>query len=102
MTAVLPAGLVEVSILLLLLDIGKIFFGDVGMIYAVVGTKAQLYPTTDVIDTYILRALQSNSNYGFIAAVGLLQSVLGFIFVFGSNWLVKMYSRARGEDYTLF
>jgi putative aldouronate transport system permease protein len=94
--------LLPIVILLLLLDIGKIFFGDVGMIYAVVGTRAQLYPTTDVIDTYILRALQTNSNYGFIAAVGLLQSVLGFIFVFGSNWLVKMYSRARGEDYTLF
>ena len=72
------------------------------MIYAIVGTKAQLYPTTDVIDTYILRALQSNSNYGFIAAVGLLQAVLGFIMVFGSNWLVKLYSRSRGEDYTLF
>ena len=36
------------------------------------------------------------------AAVGLLQSVLGFICIYGSNWLVKKYSQSRGEDYTLF
>lgn len=97
----LPA-LIPIIILLLLLDIGRIFFGDIGMIYAVVGFRAQLYATTDVIDFYILRALQTNSNYGFIAAVGLLQSLLGFIMVFGSNKLVKIYSNRRGEDYTLF
>jgi putative aldouronate transport system permease protein len=94
--------LVPVIILLTLLAIGRIFYGDLGMIYAVVGNKAMLYSTTDVIDTYILRALASNANYGFSAAVGLSQAVLGFIFVFGSNWLVKQYSRMRGEDYTLF
>ena len=97
----LPA-LVPIIILLVLLDIGRIFFGDFGMIYAVIGDKAQLYPTTDVIDTYLLRALRNNSNYGFSAAVGLIQSVLGFICIFGSNWLVKVYSQRRGEDYTLF
>ncbi|MCL5996666.1 MAG: ABC transporter permease subunit [Chloroflexi bacterium] len=97
----LPA-LVPIIILLVLLDIGKIFYGDVGMIYAVIGNQANLFSTTDVIDTYILRALQSNSNYGMSAAVGLSQSVLGFICVFGSNWLVKKYSERRGEDYRLF
>jgi putative aldouronate transport system permease protein len=97
----LPA-LVPMIILLALLDIGRIFFGDFGMIYAVIGDKAQLYPTTDVIDTYLLRALRTNSNYGFSAAIGLLQSVLGFICIFGSNWFVKKYSERRGEDYSLF
>ncbi len=95
-------GLVPVIVLLVLLDIGRIFFGDFGMIYAVIGDKAQLYPTTDVIDTYLLRALRTNSNYGFSAAVGLVQSVLGFICIFGSNWAVKVYSERRGEDYSLF
>jgi putative aldouronate transport system permease protein len=95
-------SLVPVIILLVLLDIGRIFYGDVGMIYAVIGNQANLFATTDVIDTYILRALQSNSNYGMSAAVGLSQSVLGFICVFGSNWMVKKYSERRGEDYRLF
>ncbi len=95
-------SLIPVIILLVLLDIGRIFFGDFGMIYAVIGDKAQLYPTTDVIDTYLLRALRTNSNYGFSAAIGLMQSVLGLICIFGSNWLVKKYSERRGEDYALF
>ena len=95
-------SLTPVIILLVLLDIGRIFFGDFGMIYAVIGDKAQLYPTTDVIDTYLLRALRTNSNYGFSAAIGLLQSILGLICIFGSNWFVKKYSERRGEDYALF
>lgn len=97
----LPA-IIPVIILLVLLDIGRIFFGDFGMIYALVGDKAQLYVTTDVIDTYLLRALRTNANYGFSAAIGLLQSVLGFICIYGSNLLVKRYSEKRGERYNLF
>jgi putative aldouronate transport system permease protein len=89
-------------ILVTLLAIGRIFYGDFGMIYAIVGNSASLYPTTDVIDTYIIRALQSTTNFGMSTAVGLSQSVLGFICVFGSNWVVKRWSEARGEDYSLF
>ena len=58
--------------------------------------------TTDVIDTYLLRALRTNANYGFSAAIGLLQSILGFICIYGSNLLVKRYSERRGERYNLF
>lgn len=95
-------SIMPVMIMLVLLEVGKIFYGDIAMLYAIVGDRAQLFPTTDVIDTYILRALRSNSNYGFSAAAGLLQAVLGFICVFGSNWLAKKYSQMRGEDYSLF
>ena len=89
-------------ILLTLLSIGRIFYGDFGMLYAIIGSNALLYPTTDVIDTYIIRALQTTTNFGMSTAVGLSQSVLGFICVFGSNWLVKKWSERRGEDYSLF
>jgi len=95
-------ALVPTIILLTLLAIGSIFYGDFGMIYAVVGDRALLYPTTDVIDTYIMRALRLNANYGFNAAVGLLQSVLGFICIFGANLVARWYSRKIGEDYALF
>ena len=94
--------LVPTIILLTLLAIGRIFYGDFGMIYAIVGNSASLYPTTDVIDTYIIRALRSTINFGMSTAVGLSQSVLGFICVFGSNWLVKKWSEKHGEDYSLF
>jgi putative aldouronate transport system permease protein len=88
--------------LMILLAIGRIFYGDVGMIYALIRDYAELYPTTDVIDTYLLRALRVNSNYGFSAAVGMVQSMVGLILVLGSNWLVRKYSKFKGEDYALF
>jgi putative aldouronate transport system permease protein len=94
--------LIPTIILVTLLDIGRIFYGDFGMIYTVVGDNALLYPTTDVIDTYIIRALSTTTNFGMSTAVGLSQSVLGFICVFGSNWIVKKWSQRRGEDYSLF
>jgi putative aldouronate transport system permease protein len=94
--------LVPTIILLTLLAIGGIFYGDFGMIYAVIGGRAMLYPTTDVIDTYIIRALQTTVNLGMSTAVGLSQSVLGFICVFGSNLLARWWSRRHGEDYSLF
>lgn len=95
-------GLLPTVILLTLLAIGKIFYNDFGMIYALVGNKASLYPTTDVIETYIFRALQTNTNFGMSTAVGLSQSVLGFICILGSNLLARKYSQARGETYHLF
>jgi putative aldouronate transport system permease protein len=94
--------LVPTIILLTLLSIGRIFYGDFGMIYAIIGNSAALYPTTDVIDTYIIRALQRTVNFGMSTAVGMSQSVLGFICVYGSNWIVKKWSQRRGEDYSLF
>lgn len=94
--------LVPTIVLLTLLAVGTIFFGDVGMIYAVVGTRGTLFPTTDVIDTYVIRSLGNNFNFGISTAIGLVQSVLGFILVFGSNWMAKRYSQKRAEDYALF
>jgi putative aldouronate transport system permease protein len=83
--------LVPLIIILTLIAIGHIFFGDFGMIYAVVGDNAMVYATTDVIDTYILRALQQNVNFGLASAVSISQSALGFIMVYGSNWAARRY-----------
>ena len=90
-------SLYPTMVILTLLAIGRIFFGNWGMIYALVGNNALLYPTTDVIDTYIIRALQSNVNFGMSAAVSLSQSLLGFILVWGTNRLARKYF-----DYSLF
>jgi putative aldouronate transport system permease protein len=94
--------LIGIIILMILLSIGRIFYGDVGMIYALIRDYAELYPTTDVIDTYLLRALRVNSNYGFSAAVGLIQSAVSLVLVLGSNWLARRYSARQNEDYALF
>lgn len=84
----IPHLLPTVSILTIM-SIGKIFYGDFGMIYALVGDNGILYPTTDIIDTYIFRALRQTGNASEAMAVGLFQSGMGFIMVFFTNLLVR-------------
>jgi putative aldouronate transport system permease protein len=79
-------------ILLMLLALGGIFYGDFGMIYAIVGKNALLYPTTDVIDTYVYRALMELGNVSMSAAVGFFQSFVGFILVLGANAITRKVS----------
>ena len=76
-------------ILLLIMSVGGIFNGDFGMIYALVGSNSLLYPTTDVINTYVYRQLMELGDMGMSAAVGLLQSVLGFIMVYITNLIAR-------------
>lgn len=78
-----------IIILMTLFSVGRIFNGDFGMIYALVGDKAVLYPTTDVIDTYVYRMMRQMQRYDITTAIGLLQSIAGFIFVVGANKLAK-------------
>jgi putative aldouronate transport system permease protein len=67
--------------ILVVLGIGRIFFGDFATIYAIVGDNGTLFPTTDVIDTYVFRSLRTIGDFGTTAAIGLFQSVVGFVFV---------------------
>lgn len=90
--------LVPITITLLLLNIGKIFYADFGLFYMVPKDSGLLYPTTDVIDTYVYRALRQGSDTGIAAATGLYQSLVGFVLVLFTNWLVKRYDK----DYGLF
>ncbi len=99
---ILFPNLVPAIITLVLLAIGRIFFGNFQLIYAITENNGSLIPTTDVIETYIYRSVNGTgggaSNFGLLGAVGLYQSVVGFILVFGSNLIVKKYDK----DYSLF
>ncbi len=66
---------------LVVLGVGRIFFGDFATIYAIVQDNGILFPTTDVIDTYVFRSLRTIGDFGTTAAIGLFQSVVGFCFV---------------------
>lgn len=77
--------------ILTLLNLGKIFYGDFGMLYAIIGDNAVLYPTTDVIDTYVFRALRQVGDPSNAAAIGLFQSIVGFIFVMTANGFTRKY-----------
>jgi putative aldouronate transport system permease protein len=77
--------------ILTLLAVGRIMYGNFGMLYALVGDNGVLYPTTDIIDTYIFRALRLTGNPSQAMAMGLFQSAIGFIMVFGSNWITRKF-----------
>lgn len=78
-------------ILMTLFSVGRIFYGDFGMIYGLVQDNSLLFSTTDVIDTYVYRMLRGLGNYGMATSVGLIQSVCGFVFVYVANNLSRKY-----------
>ncbi len=77
------------AVLLFIMSVGKIFNGDFGMIYNLVGTNTLLYRSTDVIDTYVYRMLVESTNIGQSTAVSLWQSVMGLLIVLGTNALAR-------------
>lgn len=80
-------------IILLLFSLGGILKGNFGLFYNLVGANnTALYPTTDIIETYVFRALMTNFNFSMGSAVGLYQSVFGFGVVMTANWLVRKIS----------
>lgn len=76
-------------IVMVLMNIGRIFFSDFGLFYQVPMNTGALYQTTQTIDTYVFRALMNMGDYGMSSAAGLYQSVLGFILVLAANLFVK-------------
>ncbi len=85
-------------VLMGLLLIGKIFYADFGMFWFLPRNSGILYSATDVIDTYVFRMLRVMGNIGMSSAVGLYQSLVGFILVLITNLIVKK----RNKDYALF
>lgn len=86
----------QTVIVIVLLQIGRIFFGDFGMIYGIVGDNALLYPTTDVIDTYSFRALRNLGNFSMASAVVLYQSIMGVAAIVAANALVRRVDENAG------
>ena len=81
--------IIPLIIIINLMAIGRIFYGDFGLFYNVTKNVPLLYPTTDVIDTYVYRAIRVLGDFGMAAAAGLYQSVCGFILVFVTNGVIK-------------
>ena len=88
--------LVPTIIIMLLLSIGRIFYGNFQMIYSIIGDNGVLLPVTEVIDTYVYRAMKIQGEYGMAAAVGLYQSVMGFFTIIIANKLAKKYDENAG------
>ncbi|MBT2721152.1 sugar ABC transporter permease [Bacillus sp. ISL-46] len=91
-------SIMPVIIMMTLLAIGRIFYSDFGLFYQVPMNSGAIYDTTNVIDTYVYRGLMQLGDIGMSAAAGLYQSVVGFVLVLVSNYLV----RRKSKDNALF
>jgi len=72
-------------IILTILAIGRIMNADFGLFFNVTRDVPSLYPTMDVLDTYIYRALRHSGDIGISTATGFFQSVVSFVLVIISN-----------------
>lgn len=82
-------GLKSTIITLVLLSVGRICYSDFGLFYQIPQHSGLLYSTTQTIDTFVYRALLELNDVGRSSAAGFLQSIVGFILVFGANRLVN-------------
>jgi len=78
-------------IFMMLMSIGKMVKADFGLFYNLTLDSKALYPVTDVIDTYVYRALRGLGDVGMSSAAGIYQAIVGFILVLLSNALVKKF-----------
>ncbi|WP_020619695.1 ABC transporter permease [Paenibacillus daejeonensis] len=85
--------LVPLMTILTLLAIGKIFYADFGLFYQVPRDSGTLYSVTNVIDTYVYRGLKLTGEIGMSTAAGLYQSVVGFVLVITSNYVVRKFNK---------
>lgn len=89
MTRITLPLLKPLIVILFILGLGNIFRGDFGLHYFVPNNVGPNFPTTDIIDTYVYRALTKLGDINSAAAVGFLQSVVGFVTVVSANYIVR-------------
>lgn len=80
-------GIAPTIIIMLILRVGQLMsvnFEKVLLLY-----NQATYETSDVISTYVYRQGIINYNYGYSTAVGLFNSVIGFILIVTTNAISK-------------
>ena len=83
------------AVILTLMSVGRIFFGDFGMIYGIIGNNSVIGNEVAVIDTYVYSSMRS-LGYSYSTAIGLFQSVMGLILVTLCNKVAKKINEGEG------
>lgn len=83
-------GMVPVMIILFVLNLGS--FMEIGFQKILLLYNPMNYETSDVINTFVYRRGILDADFSFATAVGLFQSVIGFILVIFANRLARKYS----------
>lgn len=78
--------------IMILLGVGSILHSDTGLFYTVTKNTGALYETTQVLDSYLLNAMKTSSDFGGMAAMTFYQSVIGFVLVVVTNLIVRKIS----------
>ena len=88
-TKVMVPMLMPVITILTLIKVGRIFFTDFGLFFNIPRNSGPLYDVTNVIETYVFRALRQTGDIGMASAAGFYQAVVGFIVVLTANYIVR-------------
>jgi len=80
-------GLLPTIVLMLILRLGIVL--DAGTEQILTMYNPTVYASGDVIGTFVYRTGLGKMDYSFSTAVGLFNSVVGFILVVSGNWLSK-------------
>jgi putative aldouronate transport system permease protein len=83
-------GMWSVILLMFILKLGSVLQAGTEQILLLY--NAVVYETGDVIGTYVYRTGIGQMNYSFTTAVGLFESVIGFILVISGNFISKKTS----------
>ncbi|GAB4488239.1 MAG: sugar ABC transporter permease [Anaerolineales bacterium] len=81
--------LIPTIVLLQILAVGRIFGSDFDMFYTLPAGSAMVRDVTTTIDIYVFNMLRSTTPLGYPAAVSLVQSVLGFVLILITNYIVR-------------
>ena len=76
-------GLLPTIVTLFIISVGNIL--NVGYEKIILLYQPATYETADVISTYVYRLGVEQANYGVSTAMGLFNSVVGFVFVYAAN-----------------
>jgi putative aldouronate transport system permease protein len=82
-----------VIIVMVLLQISRIFNADFGLFYQAPLNSGTLLDATEVIDTFVYRNFLLRGNVGMSAAAGLYQATFGFIIVLLTNMIVRKVNK---------
>ncbi len=75
--------LLPTIVIMLILQVGKMF--NVGYEKIILMYNPMTYEVADVINSYVYREGLLNLNYSYAAAVGMFNSIVSFILVWGTN-----------------
>ncbi|UFU06138.1 ABC transporter permease [Ruania halotolerans] len=82
-------GILTVIVMLFILKLGNVL--EAGFEHVYVFISPQVYPTGDIIDTWVYRTGLEDLNFALASAVGMFKSVIGLVLVLAANRLARRW-----------